>query len=276
MYIRETLKENKIIRFLYNWICALFSMNGEKRNRFGPWLSIYRHIHYKQFRTLKKYKGIHEGERCFIVGTGPSLTLDDVNLIKGEFSFGVNTLFKIYDDTDWRADYYCIIDPNTYRNLEEEMKKRKLNQVFYPVNRISTEYLTGPQFVLDHSDIYRMCFPRLFKFTKFSENIEKKIYDGASVVYATLQIAVYMGFKEIYLLGVDCNYSINNTQHGENLAYKNYKYNWTANTGLTMIEGFKIARKYADKHGIKIYNATRGGMLEVFERVKLEEVLSKR
>lgn len=40
-----------------------------------------------------------------------------------------------------------------------------------------------------------------------------------------------------------------------------------------MIEGFKVAKKYADEHGINIYNATRGGMLEVFPRVNLEDVV---
>lgn len=242
---------------------------------FGPWLFLYQWKNHYQFRPLTKYKDIHKGKRCFIIGTGPSLTLEDVNSLKGEITFGVNTLFKLYDKTDWRADYYCIVDPNTYGNLEQELKEKQLKQIFYPANRIKTDYLTGPSFILNHSDIYRMCFPDIFKFTKFSDDIEKKVYDGASVVYATLQIAVYMGFREIYLLGVDCNYSVNNTRHGEDLSYQNYKYNWTENTGLTMIEGFRIAKEYADKHDIQIYNATRGGMLEVFERVSLEEVLLK-
>lgn len=83
-----------------------------------------------------------------------------------------------------------------------------------------------------------------------------------------------MGFKTIYLLGVDCNYDKNIKLHSDSLEYsKDYKYNWTRQTGLTMIEGFKVAKKYADEHGINIYNATRGGMLEVFPRVNLEDVV---
>ncbi len=37
---------------------------------------------------------------------------------------------------------------------------------------------------------------------------------------------------------------------------------------------YRLLKKYADRHGIKIYNATRGGNLEVFPRVQLEDVLA--
>ncbi len=33
-------------------------------------------------------------------------------------------------------------------------------------------------------------------------------------------------------------------------------------------------KKYADKNGVKIFNATRGGMLEVFERVDLDDMFA--
>ena len=37
---------------------------------------------------------------------------------------------------------------------------------------------------------------------------------------------------------------------------------------------YRLLKQYADKHGIHIYNATRGGNLEVFPRVTLEDVLA--
>ena len=39
---------------------------------------------------------------------------------------------------------------------------------------------------------------------------------------------------------------------------------------------YKVLRDYADRHGIHIYNATRGGMLEVYERRNLDEVVSRK
>ena len=40
--------------------------------------------------------------------------------------------------------------------------------------------------------------------------------------------------------------------------------------------GYQAAKEYADAHGIKIVNCTRGGMLETFKRMKLEDVLKER
>lgn len=42
------------------------------------------------------------------------------------------------------------------------------------------------------------------------------------------------------------------------------------------MEVYALLDSYAKKHNIHIYNATRGGNLEIFPRVKLEDVLSKK
>ena len=87
-----------------------------------------------------------------------------------------------------------------------------------------------------------------------------------------LQIAIYMGFKEIYLLGNDCSYSTDKQHFIESGHYDKQ----AETVGERMIFAFKIAKKYADKNGIKIYNATRGGMLEVFDRVDLNVVVKNK
>ena len=40
----------------------------------------------------------------------------------------------------------------------------------------------------------------------------------------------------------------------------------------SMLKGYQMCKNYADTHGIKIYNATRGGMLEIFERVDFDSL----
>ena len=59
---------------------------------------------------LKKYKNIHKGQRCFIIGTGPSLSVEDLEKLKGEITFGSNRIFEIYSQTDWRPTYYMNQD----------------------------------------------------------------------------------------------------------------------------------------------------------------------
>ena len=49
-------------------------------------------------------------------------------------------------------------------------------------------------------------------FSKFSHDAHSFLYDGYSITYSLLQLAIYMGFKEIILLGCDSNYSIDQTK----------------------------------------------------------------
>ena len=76
-----------------------------------------------------------------------------------------------------------------------------------------------------------------------------------------------MGFAEIYLLGTDCNYSNSMNHHFKNYDVVDPSFSLASEK---MMSAYKIAKKYADSRQIKIYNATRGGMLEVFERVDLD------
>ncbi len=228
-----------------------------------------------KYKQLLRFNNIHKGESCFIIGTGPSLTSDDINKLKDKFTIGVNTLYKLYEKTDFRADYYCVIDPSTFGDIQDDLEKYKIENLFYASNRIKKCKLSSAiPFALDCSSFYTMLCPEYYGYTKFSDDIVKGVYDGASVVYAAIQLAVYMGFDKIYLLGVDCNYDKSEELHASKLGYsKDYKYNWTKQTGSSMINGFSVAQEYALSNDIKIYNATKGGMLEVFPRVDLDEVL---
>jgi hypothetical protein len=114
--------------------------------------------------------------------------------------------------------------------------------------------------------------PRGIGTLKFSDNCYDVIYDGYSIIFSIMQLAVYMGFKEIYLLGTDCNY---------NQTKQNFIDNGTKDPnrdimGNRLIYTHSLFREFANSHGVKVVNCTRGGMLEVYPRKKLEEVLVPR
>ena len=95
-------------------------------------------------------------------------------------------------------------------------------------------------------------------------------------------MAAYLGAKEIYLLGVDHSYSDNSIAE-ENHFIKNYytddekeKYREMYKSATFEIEkatkAYEAAEVYLRKHGFRIYNATRGGKLEVFERIDFDRL----
>ena len=115
----------------------------------------------------------------------------------------------------------------------------------------------------------------------FSDNIAKYVVNSKTVVFTAIQFAVYMGMKEIYLMGVDHHFHTSINSQGEIVVdptakdYFSDDYNrdrenlYIPNTDLSTLT-YVAAKEYADTHGIEIYNATRGGKLEVFPRVDFD------
>lgn len=229
--------------------------------------------------SLKKLKNKHLNMRCFIIGNGPSLNVSDLEKLKNEITFAFNRIYYIFDKTDWRPTYYCSEDDKTIFKSIDEITNLKIENKFFPVN-----------FPWDYKIHFKNANYYLFKYgdrmiePKFSEDIVKCIYWGNTVAYTAIQIAVYMGIKEIYLLGVDHNFRKMINDKGEIIIdktakdYFSEKYNadnedlYIPNVEVST-RAFTAARKYVDDQDIKIYNATRGGKLEVFERVDFDKII---
>ena len=83
---------------------------------------------------------------------------------------------------------------------------------------------------------------------------------------------VDMGFKEIYLLGADCNFP-----KGKQIHFQDYGVpDTTIDTARERnIAGYKEVKKQMNQYGFTVFNATRGGALEVFERVNLDDLLKE-
>ena len=90
----------------------------------------------KYAQRLRSIKGIHKGQRCFIVANGPSLTSSDLNLLQEnkEITFGMNRIFKIFDDTKWRPTYYVCEDINIFNECVDEINNIPAEGKFIPIN----------------------------------------------------------------------------------------------------------------------------------------------
>lgn len=223
---------------------------------------------------IEKFKGIHQNQRCFIVATGPSLTVDDLNVLHDnhEICISMNRIYNIFSKTEWRPDYYLIEDEKMIEDLSEEIAELHLPHKFvsakpetYWQQRDARSSIKYNMIVQDYDDMN----------VGFSRHLERCIYNGRTVTYACLQLAVYMGFKEIVLLGVDFNYSSDiyaesNHFEGYHHSYKEIRLNPIHPE--KMLLAYEKAKEVCDAQGIKIYNATRGGKLEVFERTDFDKL----
>jgi hypothetical protein len=220
---------------------------------------------------IAMFKNTQKGRRCFIVATGPSLRIEDLECLhkNNELSISMNHIFCAFPNANWRPNYYVCQDRNFIRDYETEICKIDIENKF-----ISDYYM--PFWDIERT-MYRFhghVEEYLPNTPKFSTDFSRKSYDGYTVTYTCIQLAVYLGFSEIFLLGVDFNYS-SYLSASENHFYKDYEKEKNKVSIVACQEillAYQKARQYAEEHGIKIYNATRGGKLEVFERVNFDNL----
>jgi hypothetical protein len=236
---------------------------------------------HNKLQKIKNFRNIHKNKRCFIVATGPSLKVSDVEKLNDEITFSMNSICDIFDKTDWRPTYYGIQDKAAIDKVEKNIFNEN-DSIYFFNNKFKKYILNNRKFIQNKEVVffplkYGLHGSRLdFKNNTngFSNDIYLEVIDGYTITYSLIQIAVYMGINEIYLLGVDNSYSQPGPKHFVN--YEEDKLielkRWEL-MDKRMELAYKEAQKYANSNNIKIYNATRGGELEVFKRVDFDKII---
>lgn len=236
----------------------------------------------KYGKIISQFKNSYVGKRCFLIGNGPSLKEEDLNVLYSnrEVSFAFNRIYNIFDKTLWRPAFYISQDEKMLKGCENIVDQLDLPIKFIPIQ------LSWYHNINIHDAIY---FNMNWKQREnpydflFSDDVAHEIASADTCMYTAAQIATYMGFKEIFLIGVDHHFHISQNNKGEIIidnTVKDYftdKYNMdkdnlyipnTEKSTLTYI----AMKEQCEKRGVQIYNATRGGNLEVFPRVDFEKL----
>jgi len=236
---------------------------------------IINYVFYRDFLRhrdkIKSFHNKHKGERCFIVATGPSLNKTNLSLLKDEVVFGVNTLYKGLDRFGIDCDYYAISDRWSW--IRHSKSVLGLGCVVFCCYAAARNYLRNKS--MYNREPYLIRGRGSIILSKgFPDDVSSFVYaDGYTVTIICLQIAFYMGFSEVYLVGCDCSYGANGHFDGQPPGYRNEKErssHWSV-----VFEAYKICKKVFEENGRKIYNSTVGGDLEAFERKNLEEIVKK-
>ena len=238
---------------------------------------------------LLALKDTHVGEKCFVIGNGPSLKPEDLDKLKkkGIFCLASKGIYNIFEATDWRPDLWGVSDLDYIA-----LKKDDINQLTgFPKLVCAQAYIQkGIQLkdVIYYPYIQAERTPRFF-----NSDIMRGIHFYGTITGKLINIAVYMGFKEIYLLGCDNSLPTKKDENGNSVLddskamhfskeyFKDKKEMQEAYQNVGNIEqawdfitkSFIDIKYNCDMLNVQVYNATRGGKLEVFPRVTLEEVL---
>lgn len=146
----------------------------------------------KYAKRLRMLKDTHLGEMCFIIGNGPSLSADDLEVLRKNnvLSFGFNRIFLMFDKTNWRPDFYVSQDEKMLFNCQEDVNNLEINAKFIP---LINKYFHN----IDIKDaLYFNMHSSIQGVPVFSDSVDSYIGKSNTVAFSAAQIAVYMGFKK--------------------------------------------------------------------------------
>jgi len=235
---------------------------------------------------LKKLKNKYEGKRCFIIGNGPSLNKLDLSYLKDEYTFGVNGIFYKTKEMGFKPTFYMVEDNHVIDDNIDEINKYDIKYKFFPSiykDKVTTQ--DNIYFFEVDLGFYKTSHP-YYCIPRFSKDFSKVSYAGQSVTYMNIQLAYYLGFTEVYLIGMDFSYAIRESDEidGATLLSNEDDINhfhpdyfgkgkkWHDPKVERVGWNYEYARDVFEKDGRKIYNATVGGKLEIFDRVNYDSL----
>lgn len=231
---------------------------------------------------MKKFAGAYAGRPCFLVGNGPSLKDTPLDFLEQFYTFGMNQINLLYDQTIWKPTFYLATTvkgwhwSDTWRaNMMDNVFKWGLTSFVaraIPMRGLHVYPLNVEYWTRHKGKRAKM----------FSEDCAWKVGHLGTTMYTAFQLAAWMGFNPIYLVGCDLGYKAEN---GESRGH--FRDDYWGDRGvrqpmndeiceeinkLTLL-AHVVAKGYMDTHGIEVYNATVGGELEVWPRIDIMEAL---
>ena len=253
----------------------------------------------------KDLKNKHKGKRCFIIGNGPSLIHHDLTKLTDEYVFTVNYIMKSNYFETLNSNYHILVSPIIF-----ELDPQNVDDLD-KIKSISKTVDTNPDmtYIIPYrrKSAFNKLFPNIKPYTIFNnkiyapflkkpDDIHRNIPVFQNVVLYAINTAIYMGFDEIYLLGVDMTgflehfeyhkindhwgHSYKKTQEEkekniQTLIEKNIDNEFYLKTYGKTLEQFKLIKQHALSKNVKLINASAHGALDVLERGDYERIFLK-
>ncbi len=236
---------------------------------FHPWRR-------ESIRRLAALQDQYCGERCFIIGNGPSLRETEVSRLKGEYTFGMNRIYLAFEEWGFQTSFLVSVNDLVIEQCVDDFLALEMprffswrSRKFFPANLplanlpvfLHTTY-TGP---------------------KFSPDVTGRVWEGATVTNVCLQLAFHMGFEQAVLIGVDHTFAAkgkpNTTviSEGDDQSHFDPRYfgkgfRWQLPALDTSEQGYWMARQAYEAAGRSVVDATIGGHLQVFPKVAYDSL----
>ncbi len=233
---------------------------------------------------LREARDSHQGERCFLLGCGPSLKNLDTSLLRGERVMATNGAFLL---EGIEPDYYMTVSHYFYQSHLEAIRDLRCERRFLPhyLDQLDSDCPTTWLNTVEAGEYGDFSKDRPLR---FSYEPHRRVFLGGTVIFTCLQILYYLGFQEVILLGVDHSYTapskdaqgsywLDSQKMQDHFMAKYYKEGTQVNIDMpAMDRAYALSVEAFEQGGRRLVNATPGTKLEIIPKIDLEDVLALR
>ena len=241
--------------------------------RFGSLMTWSLHpLRWQAIRRLEVLRERHRGRRLFLLGNGPSLNRTDLSRLEGEHTLATNRFYLVFDRIRWRPTYYACVNELVLQQCADDFSRLAC-----------PKFLSWParKYVRPEGETVLLRCHR-DEPPRFSTDPRRGVWIGGTVTYVGLQLAYWMGYDEVVLLGVDHDFAtkgpanrvIESSGDDPNHFTGDYfgkGFRWQLPDLELSEAAYQTAREAFERDRRRVVDATVGGKLEVFDKVCLED-----
>ncbi|MGO4722595.1 MULTISPECIES: hypothetical protein [unclassified Inquilinus] len=221
-------------------------------------------------RRIMRLKNRHAGERCFLLGNAPSLVQFDLSKLAGEQFFVVKKGYKALEHgLPSPIPYYVLSDLRGWDRIKADVSTLPVGTYL-----VRDTIAAQPEF--------QPPADRVVTFPSYRGGLRKQGFrhqpwhglgNDSTVILFAAQIAHYLGFAEVYILGVDLDYSQATTYFYA--AGQSETNQYARPEDEIYAREFGTLRQAFDADGRILRNVGRGGAVMGLERADYDAVLAQ-
>jgi len=224
---------------------------------------------------LLAWRDQYAGERCFILGNGPSLGAMNLAPLRHEYTFGLNRAYLLFERLGFATSWLVTVNDLVVEQCAADLDGLDVPTFTTWRNR---DHVTFD----DHYVFLRTAEER--RGLSFSQRPDRWIFQGSTVTFVAMQLAFWFGFHEVVLIGVDHSFTTKGTPHTEVVSgagdpdhfdpnYFGPGFRWQLPDLDTSELSYELARNVFAADGREIVDATVDGKLDVFRKVSYESLV---
>lgn len=221
----------------------------------------------KQNKTfISSIKDKYKDEKLFLIANGPSLKEMDLTLLKDKHVMCMNRFYIYFDKLGFTPEFLVCVEDLVLEQFASDFNDLDIKYKF--VNWRKHKIIPNSNFLKES-----------FAFNPFFQtDLIKPTHFGGTVTFACLQLAYYLGFKEIIIIGMDHNFKekgvankieVRKYEKDESHFDSNYfpkGMRWKLPDLEKSEIGYQIAKDFFEKNDRKIIDCTINGKCTIFEK----------